>query len=88
SPTVTYAKVENNSVVLRWIPKDDRAKEYIVYKKTSLLGEILRYNKVLTPEFIDKEITPGQRYKYSISTLDANGIESKPSNEITLTAPK
>lgn len=33
APSITYARIENGSVVLKWIPTDDRAKEYIVYKK-------------------------------------------------------
>ncbi|WP_104722094.1 fibronectin type III domain-containing protein [Helicobacter mesocricetorum] len=84
TPLVTYAQIENNAVVLRWNPQDDRATEYIVYKKSSFFSEILRYNKVLTPEFIDREIAPGQKYHYSVSAIDSNGLESKQTQEITL----
>ncbi|AWI33578.1 fibronectin type III domain-containing protein [Helicobacter apodemus] len=84
TPLITYAQIENNAVILRWTPQDDRATEYIVYKKSSFFSEILRYNKVLTPEFIDREITPGQKYDYSVSALDSNGLESKQTKEVTL----
>lgn len=88
-PSITYARIENDSVVLKWVPTDDRAKEYIVYKKDSILfGETLRYNKVLTPEFIDREIRAGEKYYYRVSTVDENGLESKPSEEVTLSLPK
>ncbi|WP_299546816.1 hypothetical protein [uncultured Helicobacter sp.] len=89
APSITYARIENGSVVLRWTPTDDRAKEYIVYKKDSLFfGETLRYNKVLTAEFIDREIKAGEKYYYRVSAIDENGLESKPSEEVTLSLPK
>lgn len=89
SPNITYARIENNSVVLKWIPTDTRAVEYVVYKKDSaFFGETLRYNKVLTPEFIDHEIKPGDKYYYRVSAIDENGLESKPSQEVTLSLPK
>lgn len=89
TPSITYARIENGSVVLRWTPTDARAKEYIVYKKDSLFfGETLRYNKVLTAEFIDREIKAGEKYYYRVSAIDENGLESKPSEEVTLSLPK
>ncbi len=88
-PSITYAQIEDGAVILRWIPTDNRAKEYIVYKKDSLIfGETLRYNKVLTTEFIDHEIKAGEKYYYRVSVLDENGLESKPSQEVTLSLPK
>ncbi|TLD87594.1 fibronectin type III domain-containing protein [Helicobacter sp. MIT 05-5294] len=89
SPNITYAQIEDGSVVLKWYPTDSRTKEYVVYKKDSLFfGETLRYNKVLTTEFIDREVKAGQKYYYSVSALDENGLESKPSQEVTLSLPK
>ncbi|MCH5323433.1 MAG: fibronectin type III domain-containing protein [Helicobacter sp.] len=86
--TITYAQIEGNSAVIRWQPQDNRAVEYVVYKKDSLLfGETLRYTKVLTPEFIDKEIKAGQKYYYRVSAIDENGLESKQSQEMTLSLP-
>ena len=88
TPVITYAQIEGNSAVLRWMPQDDRATEYIVYKKDSrFFGETLRYNKVLTPEFIDREVTPGEKYYYRVSAVDANGLESKQTQEIMLFLP-
>lgn len=88
TPTITYAQIEGNSAVLRWTPQDDRAKEYIVYKKDSrFFGETLRYNKVLTPEFIDNEVIPGEKYYYRVSAVDENGLESKQTQEIMLFLP-
>lgn len=88
-PNITYARIENNSVILKWIPTDERAVEYIVYKKDSVFfTEVLRYNKVLTPEFIDYEIVPGNKYYYRVSAIDANGLESKQSQEVVLSLPK
>ncbi|WP_297813295.1 fibronectin type III domain-containing protein [uncultured Helicobacter sp.] len=89
APNITYAQIENGSVVLRWNPTDNRATEYIVYKKDSIFfGETLRYNKVLTTEFIDREIKAGEKYYYRVSTIDKNGLESKPSQEVVLSLPK
>lgn len=89
TPNITYAQIENGAVIIRWLPTDDRAKEYLVYKKDSIFPtETLRYNKVLTPEFIDREIKAGEKYYYRVSAIDANGLESKPSEEITLSLPK
>ncbi|MCI5968628.1 fibronectin type III domain-containing protein [Helicobacter sp.] len=89
TPNITYARIENGSVIIRWTPTDNRTKEYIVYKKDSLIfGETLRYNKVLTPEFIDREIKAGEKYYYRVSAIDENGLESKPSEEVALSLPK
>ncbi len=89
APNITYAQIENGSVVLRWNPTDTRSTEYIVYKKDSMFfGETLRYNKVLTTEFIDREVKAGEKYYYSVSTLDKNGLESKLSQEVVLSLPK
>lgn len=88
TPSITHAQIENGAVVIRWIPTDKRTKEYLVYKKDSIFfTETLRYNKVLTPEFIDREIKAGGKYYYRVSAIDANGLESKPSEEITLSLP-
>lgn len=88
TPVITYAQIEGDSAVLRWTPQDDRATEYIVYKKDSrFFGETLRYNKVLTPEFIDREVIPGEKYYYRVSAVDANGLESKQTQEIMLFLP-
>ena len=59
-----------------------------VKKDSAFFGETLRYNKVLTPEFIDHEIKPGDKYYYRVSAIDENGLESKPSQEVTLSLPK
>ncbi|MDE5925189.1 MAG: fibronectin type III domain-containing protein, partial [Helicobacter sp.] len=89
APNITYARIENGSVVLKWNPTDNRATEYIVYKKDSLFfGETLRYNKVLTTEFIDKEVKAGEKYYYRVSAIDKNGLESKTSQEVVLSLPK
>lgn len=89
APNITYAQIENGYVVLKWLPTDERTTEYIVYKKDSMFfGETLRYNKVLTAEFIDREIKAGEKYYYSVSALDKNGLESKPSQEVVLSLPK
>lgn len=89
APNITYAQIENGYVILKWLPTDERATEYIVYKKDSMFfGETLRYNKVLTAEFIDREIKAGEKYYYSVSALDKNGLESKPSQEVVLSLPK
>ncbi|KPH53891.1 fibronectin type III domain-containing protein [Helicobacter pullorum] len=88
TPLITYAQIEGNSAVIRWNPQDNRAVEYIVYKKdSSFFGETLRYNKVLTPEFIDNEVRAGEKYYYRISAVDENGLESKQTEEIMLFLP-
>lgn len=87
-PTITYAQIEGDAVVIRWDPNEPRAREYVVYKESSIFSEILRYNKVLTPEFIDREIRPGEQYTYSVGTLDEHGIESDRSKKVNLELPK
>ena len=87
-PIISYAQIEGNAVVVRWNPQDNRAKEYVVYKKDfKFFGETLRYTKVLTPEFIDREITPGGKYYYSVASIDENGLESEKSQEVILQLP-
>ncbi|PZT48750.1 hypothetical protein B6S12_02600 [Helicobacter valdiviensis] len=88
TPLVVYAQIEGDVAVLRWNPQDNRAKEYVVYKRGSnFLSETLRYTEVMTPEFVDKEVKVGEKYYYSVSAIDENGLESKKSEEVTLFLP-
>jgi len=38
-------------------------------------------------QYIDKTVEGGRTYIYSVTTVDVNGVESKPSDNITVTVP-
>lgn len=90
TPKRFEGKILNNQAVLRWeTPSDERIVNFVVYRKEgSLWAKSMRFIDIYENQFIDKEMQMGKRYIYSVVSIDKNGIESKPTQEIELTLQK
>jgi fibronectin type 3 domain-containing protein len=61
---------------------------YIVYR-VSANGKTDRLTARLVAEtkYTDNTVQAGQTYSYYVTSVDAKGVESKPSDKITATVP-
>ncbi len=62
---------------------------YNVYRSTDGGGSFTKLNSSLDSQaaYTDSAVQSGTTYTYEIKSVDANGVESTPSNEISLTVP-
>ena len=62
---------------------------YSVYRSTDGGGSFTKLNSSLDSQaaYTDSAVQSGTTYTYEIKSVDANGVESTPSNEISLTVP-
>ncbi|MGP1579999.1 MAG: fibronectin type III domain-containing protein [Wolinella sp.] len=85
APLIESARVENAQVVLHFSSNDPRGVEYVVYKREGgLFGKSERFISVKEPHFYDREVSAGAQYHYSVASVDGNGLESKRSEEVTI----
>lgn len=77
-----------NTIEVAWppVPAPD-LRGYIVYRAAAgeafaKLGDI-----VVNPSYTDREVVPGKRYRYRISSVDQLGNESEPSAPVEAAAP-
>lgn len=77
-----------HSVTISWAPSKSAIAGYIVYRISSS-GKIERLTKALVAEtkYTDATVQGGQTYSYYVTSVDAKGVESKPSDKITATVP-
>lgn len=90
TPLLTTAGIKNGKITLSWEPTDKRTTNYIVHKESGLLinQKVTNYNIREGKVFVDPDVLPGERYKYSLSGVDEFGIVSKPSDQVELLLPK
>jgi len=87
APIIVSSNVNQNVVVIKWHPGDDRAISYIVEKKEKqgfLDSKEYRYKNIKTTSFIDRYVVPNIKYVYRVYALDKYGIVSKPSEEVEI----
>ena len=78
-----------NSVLLLWnISPEIDAAYYNVYRSRSLKANFVKINKIPVPiekpKYIDKDITGGNVYYYTVSAVDKAGNESKQSGPASI----
>lgn len=81
APNIVLCAVEDDGIKVEWIDNDDRAREYIV-KRTGG-GSSAVFKEIKSKQLKDITALPGKVYSYEVIAIDANGIESKPSNKFT-----
>ncbi|MCR6575857.1 ferrous iron transporter A [Campylobacter insulaenigrae] len=81
APSIILCAVEDDGIKVEWIDNDDRAREYIV--KRSGGGNSAMFKEIKSKQLKDITALPGKIYSYEVIAIDANGIESKPSNKFT-----
>ncbi len=88
-PHFASARIEDGKAVLKWDAGDERAVEYVVYKKTKdWFSKPIRVTGIKGNSFVDNDIIPGIEYSYSIAAIDRFGIESEPTDETQLLLAK
>ncbi len=95
-PVVTLAQIEDNKVILNWKAGDARAKGFVVYKTVyqnwfqSTKSEFAKLQATDAPiqRIEDKDILRGVQYKYSVASVDQNGLISDESSEASLILPE
>lgn len=91
SPIIKSATIKNGEAIISWMPRDERAKSYIVYKKVKegwSSSKTYKFINIEDTTFKDRDILPNIEYRYSISAVDANELISKETDEIKLLMPK
>ena len=87
TPTIITAKVINGEVQLKWIATDERAVKFNVLKSYGMAKK-QKYTNIKGFTFIDKDVEPGEEYKYFVSAVDKYSIESEKTTEVILEIPK
>ncbi len=90
SPVLTNVTMDGNFVKITWKKGDNRAIKYTVVKtyNENFSRKKIKYINIYGNTYIDKDITPGKSYAYSVIAVDKYGIESKPTEEINIDVPK
>ncbi len=90
SPVLTNVVLNGSVVQITWTAGDNRAVKYTVIKKTGsgFDAKTVKYINIQNTSYKDEDIVPGTEYRYSVIAIDKNGIESNPSQEITIDIPK
>jgi len=90
SPVLKDVRLGQNGVEIVWSPGDNRAVKYTVIKKigSGFDQKSVKYINIHSHKYIDNDVIPGQEYRYSVVAIDKYGIESDPSEEISIEIPK
>lgn len=83
-PPVVIIRVDTNFIALVWSAIEGAA-HYNVKRGTTAGGETLLDSTTAT-FFNDSQALAGQVYFYKVSATDANGLEGKDSEEVSVTA--
>lgn len=86
-PQITYSAIEGGTAVIRWDITDSRNDTFIVnrsFSSTMFKGGKDRTQPMTKKEHRDAGLTPGASYTYSVTAVDEFGIESLPSEPVTL----
>jgi hypothetical protein len=82
---------KKHSIHLTWEPNKtgNAVVGYNIYRSRDGGQHFRKLNRspVPKPEFDDKKVRRGQTYLYVVKGVDANGVESLPSNQIKLSVP-
>jgi fibronectin type 3 domain-containing protein len=77
------------SVTIGWTAATPPVVGYNVYREYQFSGPIrLTQQIVQGTQFIDKTAIAGHTYTYYVTSVDAGGLESKPSESISVNVPK
>lgn len=91
TPRVTLAQIQGDKIILNWANSDDRAVSYNIFKKEKADWSSSKEKMIPNVEglrFEDPDVIRGIEYRYSIQAVDANGLLSKRTEELTSKLPK
>ena len=77
-----------HSVALSWQPSASAAMGYFIYRSTGG-GTLSRLNASLddSTSFTDSTVASGETYRYEVTSVNSNNVESAASKPITVTIP-
>jgi len=77
-----------HSLTISWRPSKSLVAGYNVYRILPPGGPIkLSPSAVTDSQFTDHTVDPGNTYFYFVTAVDSKGIESRPSEKISVTVP-
>jgi hypothetical protein len=78
-----------HSVTLSWQPSVSPVMGYFIYRSNAQSGARARLNASLenTTSYTDSTVAGGQKYLYSVTSVNSSNIESAASNQVTVTIP-
>lgn len=77
-----------HSVALNWQPSASLVSGYFVYRGSSASNTTkLFLSSIAATSYTDSSVANGQTYFYAVTSVDANSVESAPSNEVSVTIP-
>ena len=80
----------HHTVTLRWTPSTTKNVRYNVYRRQFAGGhpDKLNTTPLDQPSYIDTTADNGSIYFYVVRAADSSGLESRDSNEVTVSIPK
>lgn len=90
-PQITLSQIQGNKVILNWVSTDDRAVVYNIYKTTK--ESFVSSKEKLIPNiqglrFEDPDVVRGVEYNYALQAVDAYGLLSGKTQEVSIKLPK
>jgi hypothetical protein len=88
SGTGLAAPTSQHSVSLKWQASSSQTTGYFVYRGSSSSNIAkLFVSTIAATSYTDSSVANGQTYFYAVTSVDANNVESSPSNEVSVTIP-
>jgi hypothetical protein len=88
SGTGVAAPTAQHSVSLNWQASASLVSGYFVYRGSSASNTSkLFVTAIAATTYADSTVANGQTYFYAVTSVDSNGVESSPSNEVSVTIP-
>ncbi len=83
-----FTPANPHSVTIGWTAGNSSIAGYNVYRESQFSGAIrLTTRTVPGTQYTDKSVEAGRTYSYYVTSVDFKGLESKPSEKITVTIP-
>ena len=77
-----------HSVTITWTASKSQVVGYNVYRESQPSGPVKLTTRVVSgAQYTDETVEAGHTYSYYVTSVDFKGMESKPSEKITVTVP-
>ncbi len=90
APVMTSASHVDRTFRLRWQNSDERTVSFTLVKTTHhnwVKKTVQKITNIQQPQYTDVDIAADIRYEYQVVAVDANGIESEPTEPVELSFP-
>ncbi len=89
APKIQSIRFENGKVAINWVAGDERSVQYTINKQEDgFFPKKERFISIPYTYFYDSEVVLGEKYLYNVIALDKNGLESVPSQTVSITLQK